>query len=353
MFNNPGSTQEIPTNSDTPNPEAISPQTSLKPLKELSSTARKNGMLPSRSAVDPLNNFPDDFAVTSTSGVGIFAQLNFSSTTSGSLTDNLNLVSNSTLSSTIIRITGYLGKSSETRRMVGFSGSISSIQLMSSLFLKDILITYRSVVTEKAQKTTLELGGTCVLRFSETQTWSLGGNAIITSSDATFELSLAQATLAETLGISIKEVKLRLQYTFQTGAVSDAQQENSGVIKHGDRSGTYNIDLSAKVTLGSVEATLTLAFVSSTPSVLKIQVPGELNIGVLLQNLFGPNFPAALLDISFSELTLYYSWLSTTPPSNPGSTPNQPVREPRYLPGFHVQAKTSIYGRFYFQFLIT
>lgn len=346
MFNNLGSIQEIPTTSDAPNPEVTSPGASLKPLKALLATAGDNGMFTSSDTVLPLDNFPDDFVVTSTSGVGIFAQLDLSATNSGSLTDNLNLVSNSTLSSTIIPITGYLGKASETQRMVDFSGVISSIQLMSSLSFKNVSIIYRSVITEASQKTTLELGGAYVLRFSEAQTWSLGGNATITSSDATFESSLAQATLAETLGLSIKEVKLRLQYTFQTGVAPDSQQENSGVVTRGDRSSTYNIELSAKVILGSVEGALTLAFVSGTPGVLKIQAPGELNISALLQNLYGPNFPAAPLDISFSELTLYYSWLSATTPSNPDSTPNQPVRKPQFLPGFHAQGETRIYGRF-------
>ncbi|KDR74128.1 hypothetical protein GALMADRAFT_604428 [Galerina marginata CBS 339.88] len=275
-------------------------------------------------------------------GLVILASLDIGAASSGSLSSNLAVI-DSTLGSSNITVSCYLSKAAQTT--ITFVASISSIQVVSALLVKNIQLSFILPVSGSSPPSPgskFDLQAECVVQFSGTQSWSLTGHSTITETAATLAFSTSGGTLVELGALQIKTISLGVDYTFSSTAPAGDSSSNQGVVQHGDRYGKYVIRLSAAIALGSVDSTCYLIFMSGSVGALVITVPGTLNIGVLFQSIIGSGFPAEVLDISFSNLLIYYAWNggSTTPSGQPGPSSG------KYVQGFHAEAATSIYDPF-------
>lgn len=275
-----------------------------------------------------------------TIGLFILASLDIGAAKSGSLSNNLAVIDSKVVSSNITA-SCYLSKAAQTT--VAFVAFITSIQLVSALLVKNIKLSFTLPVSgSKPSSSKFELEAECIVQFSDTQSWSLIGKSTITESTAAVVFSTSNGTLLELGALQLKKIELGVDYVFSSTPQTGDDTPNQGVNKYGDRYGKYVIKLSATIALGTVESICYLVFMSGSVGALVITVPGTLNIGVLFQSIFGSGFPAELLDISFSNLLLYYAWNanSKTPPGQQGPSSG------KYIEGFHAEAATSVYGTF-------
>jgi len=272
-------------------------------------------------------------------GLVILASLDVGAASSGSLSNNLAVI-DSKLVSANITVSCYLSKAAQTT--VTFVAAITSIQLVSALLVKNIKLSFTLPASGSTPSSSrFELEAECVVQVSDTQSWSLIGKSTITESTATLAFSTSSGgTLLELGALQLEKIELGVDYVFSSTPQTGDDTPNQGVVKHGDRYGKYVIRLSATIALGSVESVCYLIFMSGSVGALVITVPGTLNIGVLFQSIFGSGFPAELLDISFSNLLIYYAWNanSKTPLGQQGPSSG------KYLKGFHAEAATSVYG---------
>jgi hypothetical protein len=340
----------------------------LSRISQLVTNAGSCNLLPNESATLPLQNLDGSSSLEFTEGAALFATFSFGSAKPGSVTDNLNTITNSKLSD--VKIMGYFGKSGSNASVIIFTASISTIQLFSSVTLKQVLLTYApaaSPTVSKAQdqtsgpsKTqdsdpnknqnsaqsgklvnTFTLSADCSIEFSSDSSWTIHGELQVTNSDAKLSAALTTGTLtlSETLGLEISNIQFTVDYVLSSAPDSGASPASQGQqVSHAPK---FNMDLSGQAKIGPITAVASVVFDTEIPGVLVVQVPGELNVSDLFNQIFDANIPSDVLDISFSQFLMYYAW------RNVASAPAEvKPSNGSYATGFHAEAHASIYGMF-------
>jgi hypothetical protein len=263
----------------------------------------------------PLEDVSPDLVLSFTSGAALFATLDFVGAPNGSLTRNLTLISKSEMST--VSLIGYFGQAPDTTPTVVFTANISTISLFDAVRFDNIQLTY---LPAKGVYPNFTLSGTCTVQFSADSSWSILGTLTLYESKASFSFTLKSGslTLNETLGLKISKIDFTGSYTFTPSVTS-------------------TLSLSANIDLGPVTGLSSVIFVSGKPAVLVIRVPGTLSISDLARKVFGDDIPTDVINISFSNLLLYYAWINYTDPGDGGQS---------YTVGFNAQADTDVYGMF-------
>ncbi|KAA1478240.1 hypothetical protein DENSPDRAFT_662235 [Dentipellis sp. KUC8613] len=319
------------------NPKPISLSSIVASIQNM----RACNMFPPDSAATglPLASVPSDLAVTFTSGVAFFAELEFNGAPDQSLNSKLSLISSSPLPK--IRLLGYCGKASDSKPAVVFTASISLISLFSSVTLRDIAFTYAPTILQTidgpVRSSFFTLQATCYIQFSASSSWGISGTLTIQDATAAFvfETQGTSLTLSETFNLRISDVRFRGDYTFASSSSGDST-------KGASQTATYSMQLSATVSLGSVVAQAYVLFAEGNPGAFVVQVPGKLSLSALVHSILGDGseVPEQAIDVSFSNLLVYYAWKTSSLPS-PGHTG---PRSGKYLAGFHAEASIDLFG---------
>ncbi|KDQ09351.1 hypothetical protein BOTBODRAFT_58709 [Botryobasidium botryosum FD-172 SS1] len=305
-------------------------------------------MLPPGTQTGPLEYIPDkppgDLKLLS--GVALSATLEFGAAAAGSLSSNLSMVSDSEPPK--VQLVGSFTKASDSTTDVLFAASISFISLFSShVQLKDVELTYRPIVPQQSatRKNAFSLSATCFIEFSEHSQWAIPGSLEVGESSAQFNFKLAAQkepfTLSETLKLKFSDIELSGTYNFSPTPAEEKDATNQGVIRRNGRSAAFTVKLEAKTSIGGhVDADVSVIFVSGTPGVVTLSIPGQLNLGKLVSSLFEGDFPAEILDITFSKLFMYYAW-KQVPATTSGT---KSLSDRTYKAGFLGEASVDIYG---------
>ncbi|KAF9072533.1 hypothetical protein BDP27DRAFT_1320110 [Rhodocollybia butyracea] len=243
----------------------------------------------------------------------------------------LNIVANSTLPSTNVDVFGYFSKDDQNNRTIAFGASIESLQILPSVVFDKIAVSYTACISDE-KSSDFTLSGTCQIGFLSQDSWTLTGELHVHSGDSTTaDFSFGSPNtfmLSELIKLQVSNIKFLGDYDFGARETTDI---NSGTSRFGSH--------------GPV--TVALIFVSGVPGVLKI-VARSLNLGSLVQSIFGKDFAQDLLDISLEKLFMYYAWSSeyTTKPVSDGTG----TRDGKYVLGYHAECDSQIYG---IQFLLS
>jgi len=264
----------------------------------------------------PLEDVSPDLVLSFTSGAAVFAIFDFAGAPDGSLTRNLALISKSEMPR--VSLIGYFGRAPDTTPTVIFTANISTISLFDAVRLDNIQLSY---LPAKSVYPNFTLSATCTIQFSADSSWSILGTLTLYETTATFSFMLQRGslTLNETLGLKISNIDFDGSYTLTPSVTS-------------------TLGLSANIDLGPVTASSSVIFVSGKPAVLVIRVPGTLSIADLVRKVFDDDIPTDVINISFSNLLLYYAWINYTDPGSGGQS---------YTVGFNAQADTDVYGTFF------
>ncbi|KAF8644531.1 hypothetical protein AX16_008407 [Volvariella volvacea WC 439] len=301
----------------------------LADVKQTIQNAVNCNILPSSTTMVPLNNVNENLPITFVGGIAVFLDLDFNNAQSGSLTDNLSLVSTSTLPK--IQLMGYFGKASDQTTSVIFTASLHSITLFTWVTLTEITLTYQpSISGNNIRNNVFSLSATCTVQFSSTSSWSIQGELVIRESSADFKFLLLQGTLPDLLGLKISNIAFTGRYHFK-----DSSSEGNDTIVHGNQGVTCDLSLSADAKIGDVKAVVSLVFNASKPAVMLIKSDTKIVLSSLIDSIFGTSTPADILDVTFSNLVMYYCWIAT-PKAAPDPT--------TYEVGFHASADVSVYG---------
>lgn len=285
----------------------------------------------------PLQNVDSDVSITFTSGLAVFAVLDFAGAPDRTLASNLALVSQTSLSK--LAILGYFGKASDAKPAVIFTASLSLVQLFDSIALHDIVLTYVPQIVNGIRANYFSLAATCVIKFSNQSSWAISGTLTVTASDATLAFStLGDLPLSEMLNLKISKVTFSGKYTFS----STGQSSTRVLPNNNSRSASCQLQLLATVTFGSVEGNAYAVFEKGTPGVVAIEAVGQLKLGTLLHSVFDnkTEVPPQVIDVSFSGLLVYYAWNASVkpPPEHVGP------RGGKYLQGFHAESAINVFG---------
>ncbi|KAG8794855.1 hypothetical protein FRC12_020712 [Ceratobasidium sp. 428] len=340
--------------------------TGMSRIHQLVKNALACGLIPPEANLLPPENPDEKTSPKLTTGVAVFALLNFKSAKEGSLTHRLDTIGGSGLSS--VELMGFFGKDADKTTTTIFSASISSIKLFESIKLEKIKLSYAPVVPSTEDKpkdkpkdkfesksedkpegkpedkpedkpdsliNTFLLAANCRIQFSSESSWDIEGKLTVTKKDAKLAASLKKALkLSETFGLSISEIDFSIEYTFSNS--SDSLKEDAD---EPDRKSKSVIKLGAKAQILSIKAEASIEFDDGKPAVLVVNVPGELSVSDLVNQIFDTTIPSDILDIKFSKLCMYYGWKA----SSPSSTTEDPKAQ-SYLAGFHAKADTDIFG---------
>ncbi|KAG8714487.1 hypothetical protein FRC09_017556 [Ceratobasidium sp. 395] len=336
--------------------------TGMSRVHQLVKNALACGLIPPETNLLPPENPDENTSPKLTTGAAVFALLNFKGAKEGSLTHRLDTIGDSGLSS--IELMGFFGKGANNTTTTIFSASISSIKLFESVTLEKIKLSYAPVVSSTEDKpkdkpkgesedesgggpedkpedepdkliNTFLLAANCRIQFSSESSWDIEGKLTVTKQDAKLAASLKNALkLSETFGLAISEIDFSIEYTFSNP--SDSPKEDAD---EPDRKSKSVIKLGAKAQILSIKAEASIEFDGGKPAVLLINVPSELSVSDLLNQIFDTTIPSDVLDIRFSKFFMYYAWKALTP----SSTPDDPKAR-SYVAGFHAEADTDIFG---------
>ncbi|CCO35661.1 hypothetical protein BN14_09779 [Rhizoctonia solani AG-1 IB] len=247
---------------------------------------------------------------------------------------------------------GYFGKSGSNASVIIFTASISTIQLFSSVTLKQVLLAYAPAASPTVSKAQDQTSGPSKTQDSDPiktriqpnrgsfdSSWTIHGELQVTNSDAKLSAALTTGTLtlSETLGLEISNIQFTVDYVLSNVPDSGASPASQGQqVSHAPK---FNMDLSGQAKIGPITAVASVVFDTEIPGVLVVQVPGELNVSDLFNQIFDANIPSDVLDISFSQFLMYYAW------RNVASAPAEvKPSNGSYATGFHAEAHASIYG---------
>ncbi|KAG9124566.1 hypothetical protein FRC07_011106 [Ceratobasidium sp. 392] len=297
----------------------------LSRIYRLVQNAATGGLIPDGLTLLPPESPEKRLSFEFTAGAVVFAVFNFPAAKQGSLTHNLNSISSSKLP--CLEILGYFGKATDRTSTMIFTASISSIQLFTSVTLKEIKLTYAPA---GSLNQTFSLAADCRIQFSSQSSWDISASLTITKVDANLIATLTSKslTLQETLGLEISDIHFAVAYTFSTSGS-----------KGSDNPPKSTISLGAKAQIGPVKAEVSVEFDSGSPGVLVVKVPGQLSVSSLFNRLFGTNISKDVLDITFSNFLMYYAWKAMK--SSPGKSG---PRSGSYTVGFHAEADTDVFG---------
>lgn len=324
-----------------------SPSTSdLEKMQSYLTNAGLAGLLPEQDDAVSLFDQISKKRLKLTSGVAIYASINFGHPSADSVTSHLDVISNGELSeSTEIILSGYFIRAADATRIISFTGTITSIQLLTSITLSSLKLQYTSEIAKDSKSNSLLLEGDCHVKLGDNKDSKeclLKGQVLVNEEFAKVEFKLkGELTLSETIGLKLSDVGLLVTYTFGESN-SGRDTHNIGKVKSGDRSATYQIALTASIDVGSsITARVKFIYAAGSSSVLVIDVPVDLNIGVLFGKLFDESFPTELLDIAFHNLLIYYAWKD-------GIVVDEAIaRGPKarkYIKGFHAEAHVNVFG---------
>lgn len=244
-----------------------------------------------------------------------------------------------------------LTSSADSSTSVVLAASISSFPILDSISLENVQFQY-SFSTKKGAKTTyskaLMLKGTCRLRFPESQsTWSFTSTLDISDASATLSVESNPHDTIDLFGkVSFTQIALSIKYVFASPTEA-SPTESKDIVKHGNTTAHYEIELHATVKLGSVHATGSILFLSGKPQIATIYAPNEVKISDIFHEIFGSDLLADLLPLSFSDFRLWYSWSKTDVSLEDGLiTTDKAKKEIRaYKPGFRAQALANVVGK--------
>ncbi|KAG8769661.1 hypothetical protein FRC12_004823, partial [Ceratobasidium sp. 428] len=307
------------------NPE----QTEISRLYQLVKNASACGLIPPGTNVLPPEDQDAKTSPKLTTGVAVFALLNFKGAKDGSLTRHLDTIAGSGLAS--VELMGFFGKGADKTTAIIFSASISSIKLFESVTLEKIKLSYAPVVssTPDGPVNTFSLSANCRIQFSPQSFWDIESELAITKTNAKLVANLKKLVkLSETFGLAISDVEFRIEYTFSSPSTKGGTDKPKSIIT-----------LGAKAQILSIKAEASIEFDNGKPTVLMVNVPSELSVSDLINQIFNTTIPSDILDIKFSNFFMYYAWKTSSLPTSPKNPKTR-----TYIAGFHAEADTDVYG---------